>query len=95
MFDEKSGYYYDNSTNLYYDAKTQYFYNPLTQQFNYWDNVLNKFIPAPSSDQNSATPAAAVEKEDKKEKPEKQDKVFIRLKKWIQIFKKSEFSPIG
>ena len=77
VFDEKSGYYYDSSTNLYYDAKTQYFYNPLTQQFNYWDNALNKFIPAPSSDQDSAASAAAVEKEDKKEKPEKQDKVLV------------------
>ena len=41
----------------------------------YWDNDKGSFLPAPSSDSQSATPAAAADKEDKKEKPEKQDKV--------------------
>jgi RNA-binding protein 5/10 len=75
VFDEKSGYYYDTATNLYYDSKTQYFYNPQTQQFCYWDSDKHSFVPV-SADESKMAPLTSTQ-EDKKEKPEKQDKVIV------------------
>ncbi|XP_046463939.1 RNA-binding protein 5-like [Daphnia pulex] len=78
VFDEKSGYYYDTATNLYYDSKTQYFYNPQTQQFCYWDSDKHSFVPV-SADESKMAPLTSTQ-EDKKEKPEKQDKVTVAKK---------------
>lgn len=61
---------------MYYDAKTQYFYNPLTQQFSYWDNDNSCFVPVANNDSNAAAQASAEQKDTKKDKPEKQDKVL-------------------
>lgn len=73
VYDDKSGYYYDSVTKLYYDSNTQYFYNPQTQMFSYWDNEKQNYVPVANSD--SKTNAPVVDKEDRREKPEKQDKV--------------------
>ena len=77
VYDEKSAYYYDSVSNLYYDSNTQYFYKPQTRQFSYWDSEKNTFVPVASPPETSTASAAPVQdKEEKKHKPEKQDKVI-------------------
>ena len=77
VFDEKSGYYYDSVANLYYDSNTQYFYKPLSLQFSYWDNDKHTFVPVQQNAADAAKSAVPLsDKDEKKEKPEKQDKVI-------------------
>lgn len=86
VFDDKSGYYYDSAANLYYDSNTQYFYNPLSLQFSYWDNDKHTFVPVQQNAGETAKSGVPIpDKDEKKEKPEKQDKV-IRVGFFIDTF---------
>ena len=55
----------------------QYYYNSTTQEFLYWDGEKKTYLPAPTSGAAETNNSEATADDDKKEKPEKKDKVKV------------------
>ncbi|XP_044765450.1 RNA-binding protein 5-like isoform X2 [Coccinella septempunctata] len=90
VLDKTSNYQFDPSTGLYFDSQTGYYWNPLLQIYLYWDPEKQTYVRADSMEQYSTQQVSVQnstvqtstsgEPENKKQKPEKQDKVKVAKK---------------
>ena len=91
-YDATTGLYYDANSQVHYTFTllnvgrvlfeihrvfSQYYYNSTTQEFLYWDGEKKTYLPAPTSGAAETNNSEATADDDKKEKPEKKDKVKV------------------